>query len=131
MGAADNKYATKDNLENTNKNISNVAGKVSNLETVVTGKVSTEELDAQVAKLGYVTAKKIETEYVKADEFEATAGKFGYIKSKDADITYANIDFSNIKEAALEKLFSDTGIIKDLTIESGKVTGELVLQIEC
>lgn len=126
MGAADNKYATKDNLENTNKNISNVAGKVSNLETVVTGKVSTEELDAQVAKLGYVTAKKIETEYVKADEFEATAGKFGYIKSKDADITYANIDFSNIKEAALEKLFSDTGIIKDLTIESGKVTGELV-----
>lgn len=126
MGAADNKYATKDNLENTNKNVSNVARKVSNLETVVAGKVSTEELDAQVAKLGYVTAKKIETEYVKADEFEATAGKFGYIKSKDADITYANIDFSNIKEAALEKLFSDTGIIKDLTIESGKVTGELV-----
>ena len=68
MGAADNKYATKDNLENTNKNVSNVAGKVSNLETVVAGKVSTEELDAQVAKLGYVTAKKIETEYVKADE---------------------------------------------------------------
>lgn len=127
MGAADNKYATKDNLENTNKNISNVAGKVSNLETVVTGKVSTEELDAQVAKLGYVTAKKIETEYVKADEFEATAGKFGYIKSKDADITYANIESLKATDATIANISGDYASFKDTTTETLKAqTADIV-----
>lgn len=127
MGAADNKYATKDNLENTNKNVSNVAGKVSNLETVVAGKVSTEELDAQVAKLGYVTAKKIETEYVKADEFEATAGKFGYIKSKDADITYATIESLEATDATITNISGNYASFKDTTTETLKAqTADIV-----
>ena len=39
---------------------------------------------------------------------------------------YANIDFSNIQMAAVTKLFTDSGIIKDLTVQQGKITGELV-----
>ena len=39
---------------------------------------------------------------------------------------YANIDFSNINQAAIEKVFADSGIIKDLIMSDGKVTGELV-----
>lgn len=42
------------------------------------------------------------------------------------DAKYANIDFSNIGEAAIKKLFADSGIIKDLIMSDGKVTGELV-----
>ena len=40
--------------------------------------------------------------------------------------TYANIDFSNIQMAAVTKLFTDSGIIKDLIVQEGKITGELV-----
>ncbi len=42
------------------------------------------------------------------------------------DAKYANIDFSNIGEAAIKKLFTESGIIKDLIMSDGKVTGELV-----
>ena len=45
---------------------------------------------------------------------------------KDLDTTYATIDFANINQAAVEKLFSDSGIIKDLIVSEGKITGELV-----
>lgn len=39
---------------------------------------------------------------------------------------YAKIDFSNIGIAAIEKLFTDSGIIKDLIVNEGHITGELV-----
>ena len=39
---------------------------------------------------------------------------------------YAKIDFSNIGIAAIEKLFTESGIIKDLIVDEGHITGELV-----
>lgn len=42
------------------------------------------------------------------------------------DSKYANIDFANIDIAAIKKVFSDSGIIKDLVVQDGKITGELV-----
>lgn len=39
---------------------------------------------------------------------------------------YANIDFSNINYAAVKKIFSESGIIKDLVVKEGTITGELV-----
>lgn len=42
------------------------------------------------------------------------------------DGKYANIDFANIDIAAIKKVFSDSGIIKDLVVQDGKITGELV-----
>ena len=39
---------------------------------------------------------------------------------------YAKIDFSNIGVAAIEKLFTDSGIIKDLIVNERHITGELV-----
>lgn len=47
------------------------------------------------------------------------------IKTGFLDTDYAKIDFANIGEAAVRKIFSDTGIVKDLIVESGKITGEL------
>lgn len=48
------------------------------------------------------------------------------LSAKDADIKYANIDFANIGEAAIRELFSKSGIIKDLVMSEGHVTGKLV-----
>ena len=39
---------------------------------------------------------------------------------------YAKIDFSNIGVAAIEKLFTDSGIIDNLIVNEGHITGELV-----
>lgn len=39
---------------------------------------------------------------------------------------YAEIDFANINTAAVQKVFSDSGIIRDLVVEDQHITGELV-----
>lgn len=41
------------------------------------------------------------------------------------DAKYADIEFANIGEAAIGKLYSDSGLIKNLAFEDGHVTGEL------
>ena len=44
----------------------------------------------------------------------------------DANITYANIDFSNIGKAAIEQFFATSGLIENVVVGEGTVTGELV-----
>lgn len=48
------------------------------------------------------------------------------LETNHLDARYANIDFSNIQMAAVTKLFTESGIIKDLVVQEGKITGELV-----
>lgn len=48
------------------------------------------------------------------------------LTTKHLNTMYANIDFSNIQMAAVQKLFTESGIIKDLIVQEGKITGELV-----
>lgn len=48
------------------------------------------------------------------------------LKTKHLDAEYATIDFANINMAAVEKLFTESGIIKDLVVQEGHITGELV-----
>lgn len=48
------------------------------------------------------------------------------LKSDTLDTGYAKIDFANIQMAAVQKLFTESGIIKDLIVQEGTITGELV-----
>lgn len=48
------------------------------------------------------------------------------LKSSTLDTGYAKIDFANIQMAAVQKLFTESGIIKDLIVQEGAITGELV-----
>lgn len=48
------------------------------------------------------------------------------LKSDTLDTGYAKIDFANIQMAAVQKLFTESGIIKDLIVKEGAITGELV-----
>lgn len=126
--------ATKANV----KDLEAVSAEITNLKTT--------KLDAETADLKFATIDNLEATTAKVDglstthaEFEtATANKFtamdATIKKLDAEKIsaeqiegkYANIDFTNISEAAVEKIFSDSGIIKDLIVSEGHITGELV-----
>ena len=93
--------------------------------------ISTEDLEAINAEFDNIVAYNATFTYVSAEVLEAMKANINDLEvnkldAKSAKITYANIDFSNIKEAAIEKLFTDSGIIKDLIMSDGKVTGELV-----
>lgn len=141
-GRLDANEASINELEANNVTIN---GKLEAAEAEITD-LKTKKLDAEVAEITYATIANLEAAQAKIGTLEATYGDFqdlttknfeavnasiddlnaNKLSVKDADIKYANIDFANITQAAVEKIFSDSGIIKDLIVSSGQITGELV-----
>lgn len=78
-------------------------------------------LKGYAADFTYVSAEVLEA--VKADIRELDVKK---LSAEQADVKYANIDFANIGEAALRKIFSDSGLIRDLVVGDSTITGELI-----
>lgn len=48
------------------------------------------------------------------------------LSAKDIEGKYANIDFSNIGEAAMEHFYSNSGLIENVVVGDGTITGKLV-----
>lgn len=98
---ADIKYATIGSLEATNADIHNLKADYGEFK-----QLSTDKFAANDASI-----KKLEAEKANI---------------KDLDAKYANIDFANIGKAAIENLFSKSGMIGDLVVGEGTITGTLV-----
>lgn len=94
-------YATIESLNSTNANITNLNSEYGSFKILATNKFAAMEGD-----IADLDANKLSAE--------------------QADLKYANISFSNINQAAIEKVFSESGIINNLIVSEGKITGELV-----
>ena len=106
------------------------------IENIVAGSLDVSVLDAK-----YATIEKLDALNAEFYTLESTYGEFATLTTgrvdaieaviNTADIenlqtTYANIDFSNIGEAAVEKIFAGTGLIENIIIGDGTITGVLV-----
>lgn len=121
---------------------------VNELKEIVADKVSTSDLEAERARISVLEADNVTisqtlTAY-DADIKQLTADnviinqtltaqsadisnlKTDKLDAETAELKYANIDFSNIGEAAMKYLYSESGLIKDIVIDHGSITGELV-----
>ena len=119
-------YLSATDIEAINAEIENIKA---NFGTF-TG-ISTEDVEAFNAEIINLTARVgnftyVSTEVLKAMKADIKNLDVNKLSAEQADLKYANIDFSNIGEAAITKVFSDSGIIKDLIVSGGKITGELV-----
>lgn len=125
-------------VELTAKDFEAINADIDNLRA---DKLSADEADIRYAQIAELNATNATIDSLQADygEFKtataatliATDATINDLQAKklsatDADLKYANIDFSNIGEAAVEKLFSESGIIRNLIMSDGHVTGELV-----
>lgn len=70
--------------------------------------------------------KNVDVEVLKVDHADIEDLKTNKLDAKTANITYANIDFTNIGSAAMEYLYSQSGLIENILIENGKITGTLI-----
>lgn len=71
---------------------------------------------------GVITGiKGVDTDWITTKNLEADHAIIGTLETK-----YADVDFANINQAAVTKLFTESGIIKDLVVSEGHITGELV-----
>lgn len=137
--------ANEANINTLTANNTTITGKLTAAEAEIET-LKTTKLDATVAEITYATIKSLEATDAKINNLEAAYGSFRdlttdkltavdasianleatKLSATDADLKYANIDFANINMAAVKKLFTDSGIIKDLVVSDGKITGELV-----
>ena len=88
---------------------------INNTLTANSASIKTLEAD-NVTINNTLTAANAEIASLKADKLSAT----------DADLKYANIDFTNIGTAAMEYFYANSGLIKDVTIGNGTITGNLI-----
>lgn len=98
---ADIKYATIDSLKALEIETASIKSKYAKFESTVT-----DELAANKALINELDVEKL--------------------NATDADLKYANIDFSNIGVAAMEKFYSESGLIKNVVVGNQTITGELV-----
>lgn len=98
---------------------------ITNLEAenvTINGKLEATDADIDSLQADNVTINNMLTAH-KGYIDDLTANK---LNVTDANITYANIDFSNIGKAAIEQFFATSGLIKNVVVGEGTVTGELV-----
>ena len=130
-----NNNGTKYNLFNTNYELSitgnnkfAITAEIESLEATF-GKftdLSAEHLEAATAEIGQLKVYSGDFTYLMAEEFKAINAVIKDLNVDNLDAKYANIDFANINEAAIRKIFSDSGLIKDLVVGDSTITGELV-----
>lgn len=123
---ADMEYITATDVKAINAEIEKIKGEFADFTHISADDIDAingefDNLKAYNADFTYVSAEKLQA--IKAEIVDLQTNK---LSAAQADILYAQIDFANINEAAVEKIFSDSGIIKDLIVDEGKITGELV-----
>lgn len=85
-----------------------------------------EHLDSNTAEIDYLKSNTLDTEKLNAIDASIKNLETEKLSSEEAEIKFANIDFSNIGTAAIEEFFSKSGMIDDLTVGEGTITGTLV-----
>lgn len=104
-------------------------------------KLETEKMDVVIADAKFATIDDLEATNVDVHNLEATYGDFSSLTTdrlnaidaaladlevEDLNARYANIDFSNITNAAIENFYSNSGLIEDIVVGDGTITGRLV-----
>ena len=90
-------------------------------DATITGRLTAAEGKIENLNTDKLSAKDAEIKYATIENLESVNGKFNDLKT-----TYATIDFANITQAAVKKIYADYGIIDDLVFKNGRVVGELV-----
>ena len=139
------------NLSDPSAGTTTVAGienQVAQFNVIIANKADIDQLEAAYAKIDQLEATDVtisgKLEAVEADigdleadnviinnklvanEAEIEDLKVTKLDAETADIKYATIDFANIGDAAIENFFAKSGMIDDLVVSSGTITGTLV-----
>lgn len=127
---ADLKYASISSLNASNAEIENLKSTT----------IKTTELYAKVADLDYIKSDhadivNLKSTMITTDTLRAEIAKIGYLTADEADIRYLTVstanatflhaDMSDMDIAKIQTLFATAGIVSDMTIKDGHITGVL------
>lgn len=127
---ADIKYATIQSLNATD-------AKITALDSAT---IKTDELYSKVADLDYIKSDHADIAVIKntmitTDTLKTEIAKIGYLTTDEADIRYLTVstadtkflhaDMSDMDIAKIQTLFATAGIVSNMTIKDGHITGVL------
>lgn len=118
---ADLEYVYAQDVEALNAHIENIQAKFGDFADI-----STEQLTAANAAIEDLRGYNADFTYVSADVLKAMKAQIDELDVESLDAKYANIDFANIGKAAVEQFFSKSGLIENVVVGDGTVTGVLV-----
>lgn len=102
-------------------NVVELRSKKANVEDLNATNAEIENLEAAYGEFTQLTADQFTAQQAAIDDLSTNK-----LDAETADIKYANIDFSNIGNAAMEYLYAASGLIENVTIADGTITGRLV-----
>ena len=119
------------NLEAANAEIDNLKATKIDAEVVEANYATITNLEATNADIHNLQADYGEFKDLATDKFTASDAAIsnlqtGKLDAESAKILFATIDFANIGSAAIENFFSKSGMIGDLVVGDGTITGTLV-----
>lgn len=113
-----------------------IVANTADIGTIKADYVKTGVIEAANGRITNLEAKNADIEKLVAqkatiDDLKAANAEIEDLKANKADIDsldskYVDIDFTNIEKANIKEFFSKSGMIKDLTISNGYITGKLV-----
>ena len=117
-----------DSLEADNVTINQtLTAQSADISSLKTDKADVKTLEAEKARIDSLEADNVTiNQTLTAQSADISSLKTDKLDADKAELKYANIDFSNIGEAAMKYLYSESGLIKDIVIDHGSITGELV-----
>lgn len=109
-------------------------GEIENLKTqntTITGTLEAVNGKIQNLEAAEGDFRSLESDYAEFTEtttakLEAGEADIEKLKTDKLDVTWANIDYSNIDKAVLEEFHAASGLIENVTMGDGTVTGYLV-----
>lgn len=115
-------------------NLDAANGKITNLETshaTITGDLQAANAEIDNLKGTAADFRTLESDYATfrettTESLEASVADIEKLQTDKLDVTWANIDYSNIDKAVLEEFYAASGLIENVTMEDGTVTGRLV-----
>lgn len=99
-------------------------------------RASIEKLEVKFGSFAGVSADDMEVLNAEIENLKSYNAGFTYVSAdvlsaiksdlQNADIKYASIDFANIGQATMEYFYAKSGLIENVTIQDGTITGALV-----
>ena len=119
------------NLEAANAEIDNLKATKIDAEVVEANYATIANLEATNADIHNLQADYGEFKDLTTDKFTASDAAISNLQTNKLDaesakVLFATIDFANIGSAAIENFFSKSGMIGDLVVGDGTITGTLV-----
>ena len=117
-----------DNIISQNNNIANINNNIVSINNNINAQENTINAHGNSIELFDSNIRILNTGFTIQDGVLTGLSSIvvNNLKTTTLDADYAQIDFANIGTAAVEKIFADSGIIDDLVVQSGHITGELV-----